>query len=129
VSPSARVCKDHPNHSNIAISLFVAIQTIPNFPSLAREIPLGSFTFSRSGDTVHRKVHVNLSCGITLRSTFIHAPPHGVFNIAEHGGGDVDRGVVSALPGHHILEILGQISGRVSLEEVIEFNGIVRLGS
>ena len=45
------------------------------------------------------------------------------------GGSDMDRGVVSALLGHHILEILGQISGRVSLEEVIEFHGMVSLGS
>ena len=41
------------------------------------------------------------------------------------GGGDVGRGVVATLPGHLISEILGQISGRVSLEEVVEFDGVV----
>ena len=45
------------------------------------------------------------------------------------GGGDMGRGVVLALPAHHILEILGQISGRLSLEEVIELYRKVRLGS
>ena len=43
------------------------------------------------------------------------------------GGGDMGRGVVSALPGHHILEILPQISGRVPMENVIEFDSVVKL--
>jgi len=43
------------------------------------------------------------------------------------GGGDMNRGVVSAVPGHHILEKLGQISGRVPLEEVVESDGVVTL--
>jgi hypothetical protein len=45
------------------------------------------------------------------------------------GGGDMGRGVVSALPGHLISEILDQISGRVPLEEVVEFDGVVKLAS
>jgi hypothetical protein len=44
-------------------------------------------------------------------------------------GGKMDRGVVSALPGHHILEKLGEISGWVSLEEVVEFDGVIKRGS
>jgi len=41
------------------------------------------------------------------------------------GGGDMGKGIVSALPVHHILEKLGQISGRVALEEVVEFDSVV----
>jgi len=45
------------------------------------------------------------------------------------GGCDMGRGVVLALPGHIISEILGQISGRVALEEVVEIDGVVTLVS
>ena len=43
------------------------------------------------------------------------------------GRGKVDGGVISALPGHHILEKLGQISSRVALEEIVEFDGVITL--
>jgi hypothetical protein len=39
--------------------------------------------------------------------------------------GEMGSGVVSALPGHHKLEKLGQISGWVRLEEVVEIDGVV----
>ena len=45
------------------------------------------------------------------------------------GGGDMGRGVVAALPGHLVSEKLDQISGRVPLEEVVEFDGVVTLVS
>ena len=47
-------------------------------------MPLGSFSFSRSWDTVHQKVLINLLCGITLRSTFVRAPSYGVFDTADY---------------------------------------------
>jgi len=43
------------------------------------------------------------------------------------GSGDMNTGVVSALPGHHILEKLGQISSRVPLEVVVESDSVVKL--
>lgn len=43
------------------------------------------------------------------------------------GGSEMGRGIVSTLPAHHILEKLGQVSGRVPLEEVVELDGVVTL--
>jgi len=37
------------------------------------------------GYTVQRKVLINLLGGITLRSTFVLAPPYGVLNTADYG--------------------------------------------
>ena len=45
--------------------------------------------------------------------------------VLTYGGGDMGRGVVSALPGHHILEKWGEIPRRVPLEEIIELDGVV----
>jgi hypothetical protein len=42
-----------------------------------------------------------------------------------HSSGGMDRAVVSTLLGHHVLEIGSQISGRVSLKEVVELDGVV----
>jgi hypothetical protein len=40
-------------------------------------------------------------------------------------GGDMGRAVVSTLLGHHVVKMGCQISGRVSLKEVVELDGVV----
>jgi hypothetical protein len=42
-------------------------------------------------------------------------------------GGNMSRGIVSALPVHCILEEGSQVAAGVSLEEVVEVNGVVAL--
>jgi len=95
-------------------------------------------------DTVGQKVFINFLGHIMLRSTFIHTPPFSVNNTIDYKQGsvnsfiivlggivltfscsDVSRGIVSTLPGHHILKMGCQIFGWVCLKEVIEYNGVV----
>jgi len=113
-----------------------------SFESTVRDISSGSL--SRSRDTVGQKVFINCLGCITLRSTFVHAPPFGINDTADYRQGsvnslvivlggialtfsrsDVSRGVVSTLPGHHILKIGCQIPGLMSLKEVVEDDGVV----
>ena len=98
----------------------------------------------RSRDTIPRKFLIHHLRSGSLRSTFSLGPPYGVNYTADYSERSVERprtslnGIVltiscsnmsdvvfGTVPGHHVFELAGQISGGMPLEQVIQQDGVV----